>query len=182
MQVRALPRSPLPYPNLLPADAEPYTTHPVCGRVPGGFRNPLEQRHGRPAATSRAGPALWPVPVKLNGPSGRWRVRCAGSRNRGRAHGPYCHLPPARGGARSEGVRACELCGTRLNCAQPMQSGPKPISAAVRPARRFCCKVSFSSLWAPVSPWNPYINYGTPPSKTELCNRTSDRAAHGPCA
>jgi len=125
---------------LLPADAEPYTTHPVCGRVPGGFRNPLEQRHGRPAATGRAGPALWPVPVKLNGPSGRWRVRCAGSRNRGRAHGPYCHLPPARGGARSEGVRAYELCGMRLNCAQPMQSGPKPISAAVRPVELSCGK------------------------------------------
>src|SRR5215207_2783293 len=88
LQVRALPRSPLSHSNLLSADAEPYTTHPVYGRMSGAFRNPLEERHGRPAATRQAGPALWPVPVKLNGPSGRWRVRCAGSRNRGRAHGP----------------------------------------------------------------------------------------------
>src|SRR3954447_4189807 len=42
----------------------------------------------RSAATGRSGPALWRAPVTLNGPSGRWRVRYAGSRNRGRAHGP----------------------------------------------------------------------------------------------
>src|SRR3954468_2570165 len=36
----------------------------------------------------------------------------------------------------------------------------------------FCCKVSFSSLRASVSPWNPYAHFWTPPSKTELCNRT----------
>src|SRR5215211_7169470 len=56
------------------------------------------------------------------------------------AHIATCHLPPARGGARSEGVRAYELCGMRLNCAQPMQSGPKPISAAVRPVELSCGK------------------------------------------
>src|SRR3954468_9926745 len=36
----------------------------------------------------------------------------------------------------------------------------------------FCCKVSFSSLRASVSPWNPYTHFWAPPSKTELCNRT----------
>src|SRR3954471_7701625 len=34
-----------------------------------------------------------------------------------------------------------------------------------------CCKVSFPSLWVPVSPWNPYTHFRTSPSKTELCNR-----------
>jgi hypothetical protein len=44
--------------------------------------------------------------------------------------------------------------------------------AARRRRGGFCCKVSFSSLWASVSPWNPYAHFWTPPFKTELCNRT----------
>ena len=46
----------------------------------------------------------------------------------------------APGGARSEGVRAYELCGMRLDCAQLLQSGSKPIPAAVRPAELSCGK------------------------------------------
>ena len=81
----------------------------------GGFRNPCGLRRGRSAATGRAGPALWRAPLTLSGPSGRWRARCAGSRNRRRAHGPS-RAPSGAAGAlpRASSGRACRIASCFL--------------------------------------------------------------------